>query len=618
MKTITLHPQAGSGPRGTATIATVVVLTTAMLIGLAGLLNWSTNGYRHVTRATTHTRLLYAAESGLQYAAGKFKLLPRGGNFDRNILSNEFAVIATSNFPPDIRLVRFTMTSTSSNAPVTIGKYKGLYQIEAVYDIRCRVCDANDSTHAVELQLKMGSLFISPFQFGVFYNENLEIHPGYDMTIGGRVHCNKNIYMWPEKKLIFNDPVTSVGAFIRDDDGWNIFASGRQQGQIRVATNVAGSAVYVKLGKRTSDGNEFDSYVTGDTPTEYFDSYNTNWAVTSLQRLYNHVLDKTHGTEKLTLPFGGAEDFTRVLIDPPVNAETASMACVRMVNRAAFVIETNNIMYYQTGSVTNSELTTRTLIGNVYSGSFNFVSHTNYFWNGRQDYMINPLDFNMGLFKTWLASGSCPTAARDTFNDTTIGSRGGIIYVNQIETGKRTYKSTNMAIRITNAAELPRSLTFATPHALYIQGNFNTKIGTTANTNYPCAVLSDCFTPLSSNWVDRLNRTNNLVAAGDTTYNTALIVGNSMSTTNVSGGGLHNLPRLLEDWTDKTLTIQGSMVCLYPAAKELAQHVDSGSDYYLPPTRNFLYDGRLGRYESSPPGVPNFYRYGLLEWRQVE
>ena len=32
------------------------------------------------------------------------------------------------------------------------------------------------------------------FQFGVFYNLDLEINPGATFTVSGRVHCNTNIY----------------------------------------------------------------------------------------------------------------------------------------------------------------------------------------------------------------------------------------------------------------------------------------------------------------------------------------------------------------------------------------------------------------------------------------
>lgn len=605
--------------RGTATLAAVVVLSTVLFVAVTGVLHWASSTTRQAARSVTRTRLLYAAESGLQYAVGKFKLVPRGGFFDYTALSNEFAQIAAATFPPDILLQRYTVAYTSSNAPVLYGKYRGLYQIEAIYTITSRAADARDPDNAVELQLQMGSLFISPFQFGVFYNENLEIHPGADMIISGRVHSNKNIYMWPTRRLTFNDPVTCVGKFIRGDDGWNIFTNAlrptRDQGQIRVATNVASTA-FVRLGKRRSDGFEFDSYVSGTTPTEYFDSDHPNWAAQSRTRLRDRVLDGTHGTDTLTLPFEGAEEYTRVLVDPPVHGETANVAVVRMANRAALVIDTDDGLYLQQGPVTNIEFTTRTYLGNAFSGSYAFVTRTNLFLNGRQNYLINPVDFNMARFRQWLQSPACPAAARDEFFHSPNG-RAGIIYVNPPEQGPRTPLSTNTAVRIVNGEELPRALTFVTPYPLYTKGNFNTKIGANINTSFPCAVVADCLTPLSTAWNDWQNLTNNYHPAADTILNTAIVVGNSMSTTNVTGGGLHNLPRFLENWSGRTITIRGSMICLFPSEKETAQHVDINPTYYSPPIRNYLYDPRLGRYETSPPGIPNVYRYGVLSWAQT-
>lgn len=606
-------------PRGTATLALVTVLTTVLFTSTVGVLYWCSTNARHAARAVTRTQLFYAAEAGLNFAAGKFKLLPRGVPLDMAALSSEFVRIAAETFPPDVRLQRYTITYASTNAPVTFGKYRGLYQIEAIYTITCRTADGRDPENAVELCLQMGSLFISPFQFGIFYNENLEIHPGADMTISGRVHSNKNIYMWPARRLTFLDQVTCVGKFIRGDDGWNIFTNAivrtRDQGQIRIATNNAGTA-FVRLGKRLSDGFEFDSYVSGTTPTEYFDSNHRLWPPQSRERLRDRVLDGTHGTDMLTLPFEGAEEYTRVLVDPPIPGETAAVAKVRLANAAALILDTNDCLYYQTGPITNSEFTTRILIGNAFSGQFAFVTRTNFFWNGRQNYLINPLDFNMARFRQWLQSSECPPAARNEFFNSTDG-RAGIIYVNPPDQGPRTPNSTNSAVRIINAEELPRALTFVTPLPLYTRGNFNVQIGANTATNFPCAIVADCFTPLSTAWKDSDNQTTNMRPAASTTLNTAIIVGNSMSTTNVTGGGVHNLPRFLENWSGCTITIRGSMICMFPSEKETAQHVDINPNYYSPPIRNYLYDPRLGRQETSPPGIPNVYRYGVLSWTQI-
>jgi len=609
-----------SRPRGTASLAAVVVLTTVLFLGVTGMMYWAGTSSRQAARAVTRARLFYAAEAGLNYAAGKFKTVPRGGFFDYAAVSNEFVPIAAQTFPPDIVLQRYTISYVTTNAPVQYGKYRGLYQIEAIYTITSRAADANDPANAVELQLQMGSLFISPFQFGVFYNENLEINPGADMTISGRVHSNKNIYMWPERRLNFRGPVTCAGVFHRGDDGLNIYTNAlirtRPQGQISIATNDAGTA-FARLGRRRSDGWEFDPQLSGSVPTEYFETYHPKWAADSLTRLRGRVLDRTHGTDALTLPFEGAEDYTRVLIEPPVFGETSSIANVRLANRAAIVIDADDGLYYQSGPVTNAEYTTRVFLGNAFSGEYAFVTRTNYFWNGRQNYHINPLDFNMARFRQWLQSPSCPAAARNEFFNSAHG-RSGIIYVNPPEIGPRTRYSTNTAVRIVNGEEVPRPLTLATPQPLYILGNFNTRIGANTNTNHPCSVVADCLTPLSVAWNDLRNTVSNRQPAESTTYNTAILVGNTTSTTNQSGGGLHNLPRFLEVWTGKTITINGSMICLYAAQKETEPHDDTFTNsFYLPPIRNYLYDPRLGRHETSPPGIPNVYRYGILKWAQL-
>jgi len=58
-------------------------------------------------------------------------------------------------------------------------------------------------------------------------------------------------------------------------------------------------------------------------------------------------------------------------------------------------------------------------------------------------------------------------------------------------------------------------------------------------------------------------------AAASDTVNAAILTGNVPSTgpgTNQFSGGVHNLPRLLEDWgrsTNQTLTLNTSLACLF-------------------------------------------------------
>ena len=51
---------------------------------------------------------------------------------------------------------------------------------------------------------------IPVFQFAIFYNVDLEVEPGPNMTVTGRVHSNGNIYQVPGATLTFQSPVSAA------------------------------------------------------------------------------------------------------------------------------------------------------------------------------------------------------------------------------------------------------------------------------------------------------------------------------------------------------------------------------------------------------------------------
>lgn len=58
---------------------------------------------------------------------------------------------------------------------------------------------------------------IPVFQFAIFYSVDLEINPGADMRVTGRVHSNANLYSQPDgHALTFQSHVTAVGDIIHD------------------------------------------------------------------------------------------------------------------------------------------------------------------------------------------------------------------------------------------------------------------------------------------------------------------------------------------------------------------------------------------------------------------
>jgi hypothetical protein len=122
--------------------------------------------------------------------------------------------------------------------------------------------------------------------------------------------------------------------------------------------------------------------------------------------------------------------------------------------------------------------------------------------------------------------------------------------------------------------------------------------------------MSDSLTILSSLWVD-MNSSKSISSyrdATNTTINAAIITGIVPSTGPAQtqySGGVHNLPRLLENWTGDTLTLNTSIVNLYNSQVATKPFLWPGT-YYYAPTRQFSYDINFANpNRQPPPGTPN-------------
>lgn len=91
-----------------------------------------------------------------------------------------------------------------------ISQYQGLTGYAATYRITsyAQNLGAVNLTGAVQQDIQLATVPV--FQFAIFYNMDLEICPGPNMTITGRVHSNGNIYAQPQAQLIFQNDVTAA------------------------------------------------------------------------------------------------------------------------------------------------------------------------------------------------------------------------------------------------------------------------------------------------------------------------------------------------------------------------------------------------------------------------
>jgi hypothetical protein len=80
-------------------------------------------------------------------------------------------------------------------------------------------------------------------------------------------------------------------------------------------------------------------------------------------------------------------------------------------------------------------------------------------------------------------------------------------------------------------------------------------------------------------------------------------------------GGAENFIRLLENWSDKTLTYNGSMVVMFES-----QHATSfwkephANNYYLAPTRKWAFDINFLDQTKLPPGTPQVRKLVRGQW----
>jgi len=194
------------------------------------------------------------------------------------------------------------------------------------------------------------------------------------------------------------------------------------------------------------------------------------------------------------------------------------------------------------------------------------------------------------------------STAMSALNNPPSGSDPGILYVNQTDNSK--------SVRLTDGSSIPSSgLTVASNNPVYVKGDFNTA-------GNPAAILGDAITVLSNSWDDANSASTTLTprVASSTTVRAGFMAGNVEQTAGTSqySGGAENYMRMLENWSGKTLTYSGSLVCLWQSNQATGNWV-YGSPYYTAPTRNWSYGMDPA---NLPPGTPRVRGVDKFAWKQ--
>lgn len=113
-----------------------------------------------------------------------------------------------------------TKTSENSATILTGGSYSGLYALRDSWEVESYSTEINTDVK-VQLKRRFYSDRIPIFQFGVFYDDDLELNRPPFFTFGGRAHTNGNLFVSAQppswgQGIYFSSRVTAVGEVVND------------------------------------------------------------------------------------------------------------------------------------------------------------------------------------------------------------------------------------------------------------------------------------------------------------------------------------------------------------------------------------------------------------------
>jgi len=270
--------------KGHAMIFVLVVVCVLAIIGSAFLAK-SLSAYRLVEREKLDTELFYLAEGAMEDTISRFKT--DIANFNVAADTSRYPTVGTlaTNFSPAVSLpagaVANSLIEEAEAGERLVPDPDGINVRVKNYTVTTTITHPANNTFTKTLNQFISRRLIYTFQHAVFYEDDLELLPGPDMTFSGRVHCNSDIYIDTHNTLTIDSGyLKSLGKIYnqRKDDG----------------SELAGDVRIKKFG--SSDFELMDG----------LDSESANWKTESQTRWNGTVKSDVHGVSKLTAPSVGS------------------------------------------------------------------------------------------------------------------------------------------------------------------------------------------------------------------------------------------------------------------------------------------------------------------------
>jgi len=311
--------------RGAALATSLLVMSALAAVSMT-VLAVVTHEARIAGSDLDRTQTYYAALAGIEKMTGGYSDLyvrtskPTQAQFDAvaadypSELVSEGYVFTRADGTPNQFIVK-DPTGTTLNQTIQNGPFSGLIATVTPYILTSTARHVNTGA-SVTLQRTINNYLIPIFQFGMFSNEDMEVHPGPAFAFNGRVHANGNLYI--SGTTTFLNKVTTANEIVTDK-----LRNGQDHAE---AMNIKVGTITVPLtqGSVTNGPN-----VSGAAPggRGYFPgspsgSFNTPWNTNSVapaqtgvaNQFGGQVLTRTTGGVPLLLPMQLEGNQTREII----------------------------------------------------------------------------------------------------------------------------------------------------------------------------------------------------------------------------------------------------------------------------------------------------------------
>jgi hypothetical protein len=553
-----------------------ILLIIVVLTAIAGLTQLTSRTELRIgANQYANSQAYYAAEAGVEKLLAEMRSQMTSGFLTQK------KVDTAGLQPPAIPGYTFPTYTAELDPNVTVqsitqGPFAGLTSLDQPLHVTASVVSETGARSTVEVNAKTQAIPV--FQFAVFYDKDLEIFPGPLMNIHGRVHTNGELYIDGDTGLYLWDMVTTAGDLHLHRKA---STGGGSDGQKNFIAQPDSSWVEVLKDTHSFGGDDDPATVPSTDEDKAFDDYSTTtWS--------HQIQTRASGIVPMRLPIPDGMDPYSV-VQPCTGTEDPSLADVKYACKAGLVIRVNGTVL----KITDGTGLTKVLMDPL---AVRFV--TNAFYDDREQSSYGGSDNT---------SSNRDVVEIDVSRLKLSEYGNGVIYVTAdslppilpaAPADQRQY-----VVRVRNGKLLLDPLTIATNLPLYAMGDYNSDDASWQ----PASLVSDAITILSGAWDDAKSgegKTENLPVA--IKIQSAIMAGHTATPFAGSpdaGGQYENYPRFLEDWSKpQTVTLNGSMISLWTARATPSKWYCC--DYYVPPVRDWTFDGRFMDPAQLPPATP--------------